>query len=276
MSANEDRPDSVEAVTSPPGEEGNGAVAAPAPSGRGPLLELAPEDYPDVSNLITEDGAPVDSIYVDKQYTLLTDPLESSWKGPGDGGRFVTLTNVGLFYAARNPALVPDFLLSLGVTYPEELLKKEHQSYFVWLFGKGPDVVGEIVSDRRGGEDTLRLKEYARQGIRYYFIFDPKDRLGGGVLRVYGLHHEGYGLIPDNKLPAIGLSLTLWEGSYVGVHTRWLRWCDRDGRLLPTGAELAEQERQRAEQERLRADESAERIKRLEAQLRAQGVEPSS
>jgi hypothetical protein len=235
----------------------------------GPLLELAPEDYPDVSNLITEDGQPVDSIYVEKQYRLLTDPLESSWAGPPEGGPFVTLTNVGLFFAARNPPLVPDFLLSLGVTLPQDLLKKESHSYFAWLFGKPPDVVGEIVSDRRGGEATYKLREYARVGIRYYWIYDPSQLLSDAELRVFGLHPEGYVLLPDNVLGAIGLKLGLWQGTHVGVEARWLRWYDKEGRLIPTG-------RERADQERQRADQQAERLQRLEAQLRSLGVEPSA
>jgi hypothetical protein len=49
----------------------------------------------------------------------------------------------------------------------------------------------------------------------------------------------------------------------------WLRWCDREGTLILTGAERAEQERQLAEQERLRAE-------RLSAQLRALGIEPEA
>ena len=47
----------------------------------------------------------------------------------------------------------------------------------------------------------------------------------------------------------------------------WLRWWDRDGNLLLTGAERAEQEKQRAEQERQRAE-------RLAAKLRELGVDP--
>jgi len=54
---------------------------------------LAPADYPDVTHLITEDGTPVDNIYVERQYRLLTDPLYSSWSGPGEGRPFVALTN---------------------------------------------------------------------------------------------------------------------------------------------------------------------------------------
>lgn len=241
-----------------------------------PLLELRPEDYPDVSHLITEDGAPVDSIYVEKQYRLLTDPLENSWLRPGKRRPLVALTNVGLFFAARNPPLVPDFLLSLDVGYPCDPNEKEGKSYFVWLFGKPPDLVGEIVSDRRGGEDSLKLLEYARLGIRYYFIYDPNDLLGGGTLRTYGLHPKGYERIKNHWLDAIGLGLTLWHGTYSGIEAEWLRWCTQGGRVIPTGGERAKQEKRRADQQKRRADDQAERAKRLEAQLRSAGLEPSA
>jgi hypothetical protein len=239
-------------------------------------LELDPECYPDVSNLITEDDKPVESIYIEKQYRLLTDPLDNSWAGTGDGKPFLALTNVGLFFAARNPPLVPDFLLSLKVELPPDLMKKEHRSYFVWLFGKPPEVVGEIVSDRRGGEDTLKLEQYASLGIKYYFIYDPRNLLGGGELRVFGLSPEGYVLVPDNSLKAVGLSLIFWEGTYSFAHQRWLRWRDKDNRLIPTGGELAEEAVRRSDEEKRRVDELAERVKRLEAQLRAQGIDPLS
>jgi hypothetical protein len=242
-----------------------------------------------VSKLVTEDGKPVDNIYVERQYHLLTDPLYASWGGTAGNGRFVALTNVGLFSATHVPPLVPDFLLSDDVVLPEDLLAKEHQSYFVWEFGKFPDVVGEIVSDRRGGEDTLKLRQYARLHIPYYFIYDPKNRLKKGALRVFGLHPAGYEPIANNRLSTLGLGLLLWRGPYSGVETQWLRWCDRDGRVLLTGGESAEQERQRAEQERQRAEQErqrarqarrvtkrqAEHIKRLEAQLRELGSEPT-
>jgi hypothetical protein len=92
------------------------------------------------------------------------------------------------------------------------------------------------------------------------------------------------------------LGITLWEGVYEGRADRWLRWCDRDGIVIPTGAERAEQERQRAEQadqraeqadqraeqadqraeqERQRAEQADQRAERLLAQLRALGIEPT-
>jgi hypothetical protein len=58
---------------------------------------------------------------------------------------------------------------------------------------------------------------------------------------------------PDAKrFPDVGLGLVLWTGTFEGQQQTWLRRCDKDGRVIPTGAE------------------------RLAAQLRALGVEPES
>ena len=77
--------------------------------------------------------------------------------------------------------------------------------------------------------------------------------------------------------------MRLWEGEYEGVKAVWLRWCDREGNVIPTGAELAEAERARAEAERQRAEEEqrraeAERARaeRLAARLRALGIDPDA
>jgi hypothetical protein len=82
-------------------------------------------------------------------------------------------------------------------------------------------------------------------------------------------------------LEDIGLGVRLWDGEYEGVTAVWLRWCDREGNVIPTGAELAEAERARAEAERQRAEEEqrraeAERARaeRLAARLRALGIDP--
>jgi hypothetical protein len=47
-----------------------------------PATDLELEVYPDTSLLITEDGKPVDNLFVEKQYRLLTEPLWTSWKSP--------------------------------------------------------------------------------------------------------------------------------------------------------------------------------------------------
>src|SRR5262249_9955838 len=165
---------------------------------------------------------------------------------------------VGVFSVPRNPAIVPDVLLSLEVTAPEDWWTT--RSYFVWEFGKAPEVVIEIVSNKKGEEKGTKRHEYARIGVPYYIIYDPRQNLGGDVLEVYELRAREYERRPDAWLPNVGLGVTLWQGAFEGRHDTWLRWCDRGSEVIPTGAERAESERQRAE--------------RLAEKLRELGVDP--
>jgi uncharacterized membrane protein YccC len=52
------------------------------------------------------------------------------------------------------------------------------------------------------------------------------------------------------------------ELPYRGWRYRWLRLYDAEGRLVPTGEELAAAERERAEAERQRAEQAERRIER--------------
>ena len=225
-------------------------------------VELAPPL--DISHIETEDDAPVDNIFSAKQQRLLVEPLYSSL--PIDYP-FLADANVGIFYQLHTPPIVPDMLLSLEVEVNDDWWPKENRSYFIWEFGKPPDVVIEVVSNKKGGELLRKLRDYARIGARYYVIFDPQRLLQDQTLAVYELHARGYQIRPDYLLPEVELSLTLWDGTYEGGSGPWLRWCDLNGVLILTGAEQAAYERNRAEEERNRAD-------RLLAQLRAAGIEP--
>ncbi len=247
-----------------------------------PRFVLSPEDIPRTEDLVIEDGKPADNLFVEREYRLLTEPLYSSWSSPR--GPFLAVANVGLFYAYREPPLVPDVMLSLGVPAGRDLTLRENRSYFTWIIGKPPDVVIEIVSDLRGGEESDKIVAYARIGVTYYVIHDPLDRLHHGLLRVFYLSKGKYEPMEASWLDNIGLGLTFWEGEFQGQqHPRWLRWCDRAGVVIPTGQERAEQEKQRAEQEKQRAEQEKQRAEqekqraeRLAAQLRALGVEPNA
>jgi Uma2 family endonuclease len=225
-----------------------------------PRFALSPEDIPNVEDLVIEDDKPVDNLFVEREYRLLTEPLYISWRSPR--GNFLAVANVGLFFAFREPPLVPDVMLSLDVPASRDLMKKENRSYFLWVVGKPPDVVIEIVSDLRGGEETDKMIAYARLGITYYVIFDPFNRLHHGLLRAFALRDGVYQPIEPLWFEHVCLGLTFWEGEYLGEQGRWLRWCDRGGVVLPTGQERAEQEKQRAEQ--------------YAAKLRALGINPDA
>jgi Uma2 family endonuclease len=232
-----------------------GESVAPAP---------APAVRPCLDHLVTEDDTPVDNIFSEKQQRLLTEPLYSSWE---PGRTFLATANVGLFYAVRQPPLVPDMLLSLDVEVPKDLLAKEHRSYFVWEFGKAPEAVVEVVSNTEGGETTDKMVKYAQIGIVYYAIYDRAGAVQPEPLRVFVLREKSYVPCSAEWLPALQLGLTLWQGSFENCDAVWLRWCDRQGRVIPTGAERADYERERADHERLRAEQ-------LAAQLRGLGVTP--
>jgi hypothetical protein len=197
------------------------------------------------------------------------------------GRTFIADANVGVFASIYKSAIVPDAFLSLDIQLPPNFREKRYRSYFLWEYGKPPDVVIELISDLRGEELGSKMRDYAQIGTRYYAIFDPDRHFNSQLLRVYGLRLGVYEELSSHWLPDIGLGLTLWEGAYEGAHDTWLRWCDQHGQVIPTGAEYSEQQRQRAEQasqraeqERQRAEQERQRAERLIAQLRALGVEP--
>jgi len=215
---------------------------------------LSPDQRPSVEHLVTEDETPVDNIFSEKQQRLLTEPLYSSWRPAGDQGMFVALANVGLYYAVNKPPYVPDILLSLDVELPAELWPKANRSYFVWEYGKLPDVVVEVVSNREGREDSEKLDGYAHIGVPYYVIFDPERLLSDQPLRAYRREARTYREMDEPIwLAGVELGLCLWQGSFEQHEDTWLRWVDAEGHLIPTGAERAE---------------------RLADQLRQLGVEP--
>ena len=246
---------------------------------------LTPDDYPDISHIVTEDDTPVDNFPSEKQQRLLTEPLYSSWAGPGEGRTFLVAANVGLYASLHQPSLVPDVFLSLDAQIAEDWWSRRKRTYFFWEFGKPPEVVIEVVSNQVGNETSKKMAGYARMGIAYYAIFDPMQQVQEGVLRVYalGLGTHTYAEIDPAFLTGVGLGLTIWRGSYEGREDLWIRWQDSRRRLILTGAERAEQERRRAEQERRRAEQGQQRAEqehqraeRLAAQLRALGIDPDS
>src|SRR3954469_2015486 len=167
---------------------------------------LDPADIaPNIDHIVTEDDTPGDNIFSEKQQRLLTEPLYSSWSGPGAERVFMVAANVGVYAAVYQPPLVPDVFLSLDVQVPEDMWAKNHRSYFLWEYGKPPDVAIEIVSNRKGHEAGSKLRDYARIGVAYYAIFDPDEQLQGKILRLYALREGKYAPLKGQWLPEIGL-----------------------------------------------------------------------
>jgi hypothetical protein len=212
-----------------------------------------PESTLNYDLLETEDDKLVDSIYSERQHWLLTSALLESWKGPGQGCPFFITTDVGLFYNAKEPPFSPDVLLSLGVSPPQgDLSLKENRSYFMWKYGKPPDALVEVVSNMEEGELTTKLKGYARLGAKHYIVWDPFLFLGDRKLHCFTLERGKY--VPcEPWFPELELGVTVWEGMFSATQATYLRWCDRQGKPILTGAERAD---------------------KLAAKLRALGIDP--
>jgi Uma2 family endonuclease len=240
------------------------AVTGPAPDvviGPDGLLRLS-QAYLDeyerfVQTIVTEDDTPMDNIFSATQAHLLVDSLYASWEHPRFGRRFIARGNVGVFYALRQPPIVPDVFLSLDVTLPADVWKKTNRSYFIWEYGKPPEVVVEVVSNTEGAEEEPdgKLGIYARIGVVRYVVYDPGLQTGDEPLRVYAQSCGRLVRVGETWFEEIGLGVVLWRGVYEGCEGTWLRWCDRDGAVIPTGTERAE---------------------RLAAKLRAAGIDPDA
>jgi Uma2 family endonuclease len=235
-------------------------AAWPETNGVPPWMEGLEDLIPkiDYDALVTEDGRPVDNLYVEKLYRLLTDRLYTSWR---PGRPFMAMSDVGWFHHHEEQPMAPDVMVSLDVT-PRDPTTREGRSYFQWVHRKPPDVVIEVLSDERGDEAGEKMRKYQQWDLRYYVIHDPLGVISEEVLRAFELRGGRFAPIDPRWIENLGLGLTMWEGNYQGVTHTWLRWCDRDGKVLPTGEERA-----------ALAEETAERLR---AQLRKLGAEPEA
>ena len=223
-----------------------------------------PSIAPDVSAIVTEDDAPLINLYSEKQRRLLTTTLYASWNGPppeedGAARTFLATANVGLFVSVREPPVVPDVMVSLDVDPHPEIWKKEHKSYFVWEFGKLPELAIEVVANREGDELGAKRTRYRKMRVLHYVVWDPEGFLSDVPLQAFELAGSVYRVMRTIYFDLLGLGLTVWHGEFEGLEADWLRWCDADGRLLPMTSERIESANARADQESARAAQESAR-----------------
>ena len=228
-----------------------------APTSKAPLVTLDEEARQAVRDLVTKTDDPVDNIFSEWQQNLLKDTLRNSWTPTGPEGRrkFMVCANVGIFEHTKTPPLVPDVMVSLDAAPPED--EDINRAYYLWELGP-PDVVVEIVSNKKGDELGGKLGKYAGWGIPYYVVTDPFRQLSRDLVRVFVLDGGRYQRTSDWFLHGVGLGLTLWNGTYDEMEATFVRWCDEHGVMLGTGLEntAAETARRRAEAD-LRREEAA-------------------
>ncbi|MBF0451909.1 MAG: Uma2 family endonuclease, partial [Candidatus Magnetomorum sp.] len=158
--------------------------------------------------------------------------------------------------------IVPDVFLSLDVKYADDIWKKKNRCYMIGIFGKPPELVIEIVSNKIGQENTTKRDKYASMGINYYVIFDPGLHIIPSKLCAYKLVDQSYVPKPHKEyiwFEDLNVGLKIHEGIFEEMDAEWLRWCDGNGNMLLTGTESRDIEKQRAESEKQRAEAEKQR-----------------
>lgn len=198
----------------------------------------------------------------------------------GEPTNYYCAGNMFLYYSVSQALEIKEYVEGDGkkprYKGPDFFLVKDvdgtrmRESWRVWEEdGRYPDLIVEFVSSstrRKDIEQNLKIYERVFH-TGEYFWYDGRT----GELKGYRLTQAGYvpiepneqGWLWSNTLEAY---LGVWQGVYRGRRYSWLRLYDREGRLVLTGQERAEQERQRAE----RAEAE---LKRLRDALRERGIE---
>ncbi len=258
-----------------------------------PVTEAVPNlgHSPNHLELPCEDGTFVHNFQELPQAMLLTEPLEPWLRRLYPDGHYCIGQDSGIYYR-RIPeppywkAVAPDWFFVPNVSPLRD--GQMRRSYVMWDEPRAPLVLLEFVSGT-GAEERDRTPNTGKFWIYenmirpvFYGIYEVEP----GRVEMYKLMGEHLEPLAANErghfpIPSLGLELGIWKGPYQNVDLPWARWYDLEGGLLPTGQELAEQERQRAEQERQRAEQERQRAEqerqraeRLAARLRELGIDP--
>ncbi|MBP0017238.1 MAG: Uma2 family endonuclease [Cyanobacteria bacterium SBLK] len=237
---------------------------------------------PDHTQLPCEDGSFVKNFQEHPQSILLTDSIIPVLDRLHPDRQYCIGQDSGIYWRRTDPPLkgaeAPDWFYVPNV--PPTLDGQMRRSYVLWQEVIPPQIVLEFVSgngeeerDRTPWEGKFWVYETVIRPA-YYGIYEVRR----GRVEVYQLLRGRYEAIAPNErdrfpIDDLGVELGLWRGRYQNVELPWLRWWDREGNLLLTGEERAEQERQRAEQERQRAEQERQRADLAEVELQQERQE---
>ncbi len=216
---------------------------------------------PGENELPYSDGEPMDSEKHQRQMLLLMSTFDVAWADRDDvyvgGNMFVYFSALQI---KKNDFRGPDLFIVLNTK------KRVRKSWVVWEEGgRTPNVVIELVSESTEHVDRgEKMRIYSRLlRVANYYIFDPESlQLDGFQLdpqtsSYVRIEPDGHG---DLDCPELGLSLGVRQSKYGGIHDDWLRFIDKNGRMLPTIDDIAEQEKENArlagEQARLAGEQA--------------------
>jgi len=190
--------------------------------------------------------------------------------------RAIVLADQFLYYAQGFPKLrvAPDIMVIFDVP------PGARDNYKTWEEGQVPAVIFEITSEgtRKQDQDSKKTL-YEQLEVQEYWLFDPKGEWIPEQLRGYRLQGDGYAAIADGRSEPLQLRLQV-DGALIGFYR------EDTGEKLLAPSELVQalqaetlarqNAEERAEQERQRADRAESKVARLQAQLKALGVNPDN
>lgn len=221
---------------------------------------------PSSAELPDSDDTPVDNELQNLVPNLLLAILALIWQDRRD---WFFGVDMGIYHTPRQPALVPDGFLSLGV---ERFVGEEGRlSYVLWEENNiVPLMALEVISKTYNQEYEEKETKYAQLGILYYVIYasDRRKRKNREPFEVYRLVNGKYIRQFGDPvwMPEISLGIGRAQGTYEGWTREWLYWYDQNGNKYPTPEEVAQQQQQRAE-------EAEQQLQLLIAKLREKGID---
>lgn len=237
---------------------------------------------PSARELPCSDDTPVDNEDQNLLPNLLLQLLIDLWADRLD---WFFGVDMGIYHTTgknyRVP-VVPDGFLSLDVERKKG--GESRLSYVMWEEDSTPPILAlEMVSQTPGNEYSKKMETYAKLGVLYYAIYNPKfwQRDRHQPFEVYKLEGDRYRLASRQDpfwMPEVGLGLGRYQAKLGNLPQEILTWYDARGNRHLTLAEReferAEVERDRAEQEFERAERERLAKERLETFLRSRGIDP--
>jgi len=271
---------------------------------------------PDHTQLPDSDGNFVKNFQEHPQSIVLTSSIQPILQQLHPDGNYAIGQDSGIYWRLTEPlekgAESPDWFYVPNVS---PLLEGTYRrSYVLWKEIVAPLMAIEFVSgdgseerdstppanfpiNSRASEESKNNKVgkfwVYEQAIRipFYAIYEVKK----ASVEVYHLVDGRYELIPANDrghypIAPMGVELGIWIGQIDNVELPWLRWWDSQGNLLLTGDERAIAESQLKEvatmakvqaqliatQEREQRLKVQEKLDRMSAYLRSQGIDPDN
>jgi len=210
-------------------------------------------------------------------------------------------SDLNVYYDVHHPIWHkrPDWFLAVGVPrlYDGQDLRR---SYVVWQEGRSPEIIVEFLSPGTDAEDLGRflngeevdsensengftsrnappkkLEVYERYlRVPHYLVYSRYTQQLR-YFKLIGSRYQEQAIAPTNPrvwLEELEVGLGIWEGTFDGITSAWLRWCDVEGNWFLTDTEQEQRARMQAEQEAVLSEQRAEqeRLNREQAERLAE------